>query len=55
MCLNDEQKGLIGESNVVCGDANAGNTAQPASGFREPPAVCYRLRGSGVHLLGNAG
>jgi hypothetical protein len=32
---------------------DAGNTVQPASGFREPPVVCYRLRGSGVHL-GNA-
>jgi hypothetical protein len=57
VCLNDEEKGQIGGSNVV-GDAgddgNAGSTAQDRLGLTGNPAVCYRLRRSRVHL-GNVG
>jgi hypothetical protein len=35
--LNGEQKGQIGQVNVVWDGGYGGNTAQPASGFREPP------------------
>jgi hypothetical protein len=53
VCLNNEEKGQIGGSNVVWNaedDGNAGSTAQPACGFRGNPAVCYRPRRSRVHL-----
>jgi hypothetical protein len=45
VCLNGKQKGQIGGSNVVWDDGNAGNTAQPASGFRESPpsAIVYAV------------
>jgi hypothetical protein len=48
VCLDGEEKGQIGGSNVVWeagDDGNAGSTAQPACGFREPPpsAIVYAV------------
>jgi len=57
LCLNAEEKGQIGGSNVVCDggdDENAGSTAQARRCLPGNCAVCYRLRRSRVHL-GNVG
>ena len=57
LCLNAEEKGQIGGSNVVCDggdDENAGSTAQARRCLPGNSAVCYRLRRSRVHL-GNVG
>jgi hypothetical protein len=45
VCLNAEETGQIGGSNVVGDNGEAGSTAQPACGFRETPpsAIVYAV------------
>jgi hypothetical protein len=54
VCLNDEKNDQIGGSNVVWDDGKRREHCTPCKLLAGAPAVCYHLRGSGVHF-GNVG